>query len=280
MSLVLMAVIWGVNFSVVKYGTQVMEPIAYNALRMGLGCVVLLALAMWRPGKRPEGADMYKLLALGVLGHCVYQVLFINGIARTRAGTASLVIASSPAMVAIVARLFGHDKLPLKAVAGIALSIVGVILVLGGSMSADGAGHVTGDLMILVAVACWAFYTNWLVGLTQRIDAVQVAAWTLVGGVVPLAAIATPALLRVDWGAVTPLTWASVFYSGVMAMVVAYLLWYRGVHRIGPTRTSMYGNLQPVVAVIVAWVVLGEVPTVFQGAGAATVIGGLYLSRR
>ena len=183
-------------------------------------------------------------------------------------------------MVAIVARLFGHDKLPLKAVAGIALSIAGVILVLGGSMSADGAGHVTGDLMILVAVACWAFYTNWLVGLTQRIDAVQVAAWTLVGGVVPLAAIATPALLRVDWDAVTPLTWASVFYSGVMAMVVAYLLWYRGVHRIGPTRTSMYGNLQPVVAVIVAWVVLGEVPTVFQGAGAATVIGGLYLSRR
>jgi drug/metabolite transporter (DMT)-like permease len=280
MSLVLMAAIWGVNFSVVKYGTQVMEPIAYNALRMGLGCVVLLALAMWRPGKRPERADMVKLLALGVLGHCVYQVLFINGIARTRAGTASLVIASSPAMVAIVARLFGHDKLPLKAVGGIALSIAGVVLVLGGSMSADGAGHVTGDLMILVAVACWAFYTNWLVGLTQRIDAVQVAAWTLVGGVVPLAAIATPALLRVDWGAVTPLTWASVFYSGVMAMVVAYLLWYRGVHRIGPTRTSMYGNLQPVVAVLVAWIVLGEVPTLFQGAGAATVIGGLYLSRR
>jgi drug/metabolite transporter (DMT)-like permease len=280
MSLVLMAAIWGVNFSVVKYGTQVMEPIAYNALRMGLGCVVLLALAMWRPGKRPERADMVKLLALGVLGHCVYQVLFINGIARTRAGTASLVIASSPAMVAIVARLFGHDKLPLKAVGGIALSIAGVVLVLGGSMSADGAGHVTGDLMILVAVACWAFYTNWLVGLTQRIDAVQVAAWTLVGGVVPLAAIATPALLRVDWGAVTPLTWASVVYSGVMAMVVAYLLWYRGVHRIGPTRTSMYGNLQPVVAVLVAWIVLGEVPTLFQGAGAATVIGGLYLSRR
>lgn len=275
-----MAAIWGVNFSVVKYGTQVMEPIAYNALRMGLGCVVLLALATWRPGKRPERADMYRLLALGVLGHCIYQVLFINGIARTRAGTASLVIASSPAMVAIVARMFGHDKLPLKAVAGIALSIAGVLLVLGGSLSADGAGHVTGDLMILLAVACWAFYTNWLVGLTQRIDAVQVAAWTLVGGVVPLAAIATPALLRVDWTAVTPLTWASVFYSGVMAMVVAYLLWYRGVHRIGPTRTSMYGNLQPVVAVLVAWVVLGEVPTLFQGAGAATVIGGLYLSRR
>lgn len=280
LSLVLMSVIWGVNFSVVKYGTQVMEPLAYNALRMMLGCAVLLTLAAWRPGKRANTADRWRLMALGVLGHCIYQILFISGIARTRAGTASLVIAASPAAVAIVARAFGHDKLSPRAVAGLALSITGVFLVLGGSVSADGSSHLAGDLMILAAVCCWAFYTNWLVALTQRVDAVQVAAWTLVGGVVPLTLIATPQLLRVEWAAITPLTWASVFYSGVMAMVVAYLLWYRGVHRIGPTRTSMFGNLQPIVAVMVAWIALGEVPTLFQGAGAATVLGGLYLSRQ
>ena len=280
LSLVFMAVIWGVNFSVVKYGTQVMEPLAYNALRMSLGCAVLLALAAWRPGSRVNASDRWRLMLLGVLGHCVYQILFISGITRTRAGTASLVVAASPAAVALVARAFGHDKLSPRAAAGLALSIVGVVLVLGGSVSADGSGHLIGDLMILGAVICWAFYTNWLVALTQRVDAVQVAAWTLLGGVVPLTLIATPQLLRVDWPAITPLTWASVFYSGVMAMVVAYLLWYRGVHQIGPTRTSMFGNLQPIVAVAVAWMALGEVPSLSQGAGAATVLGGLYLSRR
>lgn len=280
LSLVFMAVIWGVNFSVVKYGTQVMEPLAYNALRMSLGCAVLLALTAWRPATRVTSSDRWRLMALGVLGHCVYQILFISGIARTRAGTASLVVAASPAAVALVARAFGHDKLSSRAAAGLGLSIVGVFFVLGGSVSADGSGHLAGDLMILCAVICWAFYTNWLVALTPRIDAVQVAAWTLVGGVVPLTLIATPQLLRVDWIAITPLTWASVFYSGVMAMVVAYLLWYRGVHLIGPTRTSMFGNLQPIVAVAVAWIALNEVPTVYQGVGAATVLGGLYLSRR
>ena len=280
LSLVFMAVIWGVNFSVVKYGTQVMEPLAYNALRMSLGCAVLLALAAWRPGSRVNASDRWRLMLLGVLGHCAYQILFISGITRTRAGTASLVVAASPAAVALVARAFGHDKLSPRAAAGLALSIVGVVLVLGGSVSADGSGHLIGDLMILGAVICWAFYTNWLVALTQRVDAVQVAAWTLLGGVVPLTLIATPQLLRVDWPAITPLTWASVFYSGVMAMVVAYLLWYRGVHQIGPTRTSMFGNLQPIVAVAVAWMALGEVPSLSQGAGAATVLGGLYLSRR
>ncbi len=278
--LVVMAVIWGVNFSVVKYGTQVMEPLAYNALRMAIGCAVLMVFALWRPGMRASTRDRLQLMALGVLGHCLYQVLFINGIARTRAGTASLVVAASPAVVALVARAYGHEKLPLRAVVGIALSITGVVLVLGGTISADGASHLVGDLMILAAVVAWAFYTTLLLPFTKRVDALRLAAWTLLGGVLPLVVIASPALWRTDWGAVTPLTWSAVLYSGLMAMVVAYLLWYRGVKEIGATRTAMFGNLQPIVAILVAWIALAEVPTAFQGAGAATVIGGLYLSRR
>lgn len=278
--LVAMAVIWGINFSVVKYGTQVMEPLAYNALRMSIGCAVLMVFALWRPGSRATKSDRLKLMALGVLGHCFYQVLFINGIARTRAGTASLVVAASPAVVALVARAYGHEKLPMRAVVGIALSISGVILVLGGTISADGASHLVGDLMILTAVVAWAFYTTLLLPFTKRVDSLRLAAWTLLGGVLPLVVIASPALLRTDWRAVTPVTWAAVLYSGLMAMVVAYLLWYRGVMEIGPTRTAMFANLQPIVAVLVAWFALAEVPTIFQGAGAATVLGGLYLSRR
>lgn len=279
-ALIAMAVIWGVNFSVVKYGTTVMEPIAYNTLRMGLAAVVLMAIAHARPGRRPTAQERNRLLALGVLGHCIYQLLFVGGLSMTRAGTASLVVASSPAVVAIVARFFGHDKLTAKAVAGIVLSIAGVMLVVGGSISTDGTPHLIGDLLVLLAVVAWAFYTTGLVPLAQHVEPSQVAAWTLVGGVVPLAVIATPALLRTNWSAVTPLTWGAVLYSGILAMVIAYLVWYHGVRAIGPTRTAMFANLQPLVAVLVAWGALGEVPTIFQGVGAGAVIGGLYLARR
>lgn len=277
--LIAMAVIWGVNFSVVKYGTQVMAPLAFNVLRMALGCVVLLALAQWRPGPRPSTRDRWRLMGLGVIGHCIYQVLFITGLARTRAGTAALVVAASPAVVAIVARAFGHERLTSRAVLGIAASIAGVMFVLGGSLQVDGTSHLVGDLLILGAVCCWAFYTSGLMPLTKRVDSVQVAAWTLVGGVVPLAVLAAPALWATDWAGLSWLTWGAAVYAGILAMVVAYLFWYRGVHEIGPTRTAMYSNLQPIVAVLVAWVALGEVPTLAQGLGAATVIGGLYLSR-
>ena len=278
--LVVMAILWGVNFSVVKYGTQVMEPLAYNALRMTLACIILLAVAQLRPRRALARADRWRLMALGLLGHCIYQVLFINGIAMTRAGTAALVVAASPAVVALVARSAGHEQLPARAVLGIALSIGGVILVLGGSVASDGRGHLVGDLLILAAVVCWAFYTTGLLPLTRRVDALPIAAWTLVGGIIPLGLLAMPAILRIEWRSVTALTWGAIAYSGIGAMVIAYLIWYHGVHRIGPTRTSMFANLQPIVAVLVAWAVLGEIPTIFQGVGAGTVVGGLYLSRR
>jgi drug/metabolite transporter (DMT)-like permease len=280
LALIGMAAIWGINFSVVKYGTQVMEPLAYNALRMSLAAVVLLVVAYVRTGRRADAADRRRLLMLGVLGHCVYQVMFIQGITLTRAGTASLVVAAAPALVALVARAYGHEKLPLRAVAGIALSIAGVLLVLSGTISADGTAHLAGDLMILAAVVAWAFYTVLLLPITRRADAVQIAAWSLLGGVIPLILVAMPSLWRTEWTAIAPLTWGAIMYSGLFAMVIAYLIWYRGVEQLGPTRTAMFGNLQPIVAVLVAWFMLGEVPTLFQGAGAATVIGGLYLARR
>ena len=63
------------------------------------------------------------------------------------------------------------------------------------------------------------------------------------------------------------------------ALVVAYLFWYRGVRTIGPTRTAMYSNLQPIFAVIVAWFMLGELPTVWQILGAISIMSGLLLTR-
>jgi drug/metabolite transporter (DMT)-like permease len=274
-----MAMIWGVNFSVMKHGTQVMEPLAFNALRMGLGCAVLMSMALFGSGALPTIADRWRLMGLGVVGHCIYQLFFVFGLARTRAGTAALVVAASPAAVAIVARAFGHERLKSRAVWGIVASITGVMLVVGASLSADGTSHLIGDLLVLCAVISWAFYTSGLLPLAKRNEAVQVAAWTLWGGVIPLFAFATPALLRTDWGAISLSTWGAVVYAGVLAMVIAYLFWYRGVHQLGPTRTSMYSNLQPIVAVLFAWVALGEIPTLVQGIGAASVIGGLYLAR-
>lgn len=279
--LLAMATIWGVNFAVMKYGTQVLDPLAYNGVRMTLAAALLLAMIRRQRANLPAWRDRRALLLLGVLGNGIYQGLFILGLARTRAGTASLVIASSPGVIAIVGRMLGVEKVSPRAIAGIVLSIAGIAFVIfGSSQSSEGEASVVGDLMILAAVVVWAFYTSLLKPYTQRLDGVQIAGWTLVGGVVPMLLFAAPALASTEWKAVTTLTWGAIAYSGLMAMVVAYLFWYRGVRVIGSTRTAMYGNLQPIVALGVSWPLLGEVPTIWQGVGAAAVMGGLLLTRQ
>lgn len=279
LGLVLMALIWGLNFAVLKYGTTVLEPIAYNAIRMAVGTVALLGVAV-ATSVRPSWADIRKLMLLGVLGHGVYQGLFINGLARTRAGTAALVVAASPAVIAIVGRSLGVEQITRRAVAGIAISFVGIaVVVLGSSQGGEGATSVTGDLLILTSVVAWAFYTTFLRSYTHRIDGVQIAGWTLLGGTLPILVVAAPALARTDLAAITPLTWGAVAYSGVGAIGFAYLFWYRGVRVIGSTRTAMFAQLQPMIALLAAWPLLGERPTVAQVAGCAAVMGGLLLTR-
>jgi len=70
-----------------------------------------------------------------------------------------------------------------------------------------------------------------------------------------------------------------VFYASVISMGLAYIFWYRGLRVLGPTRTAVYANLQPVIAILVAWMFLRETPTIWQGIGTGTIISGLFLTR-
>ena len=76
-----------------------------------------------------------------------------------------------------------------------------------------------------------------------------------------------------------PAVWVSVFYASVISMVVAYLFWNRGLRVLGPTRTAVYSNLQPAIAIIVAWIFLNESPTLWQGVGTGTIMTGIFLTR-
>jgi drug/metabolite transporter (DMT)-like permease len=278
--LLLMATIWGVNFSVVKFGLRFMEPLAFNAVRVTLAAVTLLVIARARGLPLPPRRQLWGLLALGVLGHGVYQALFVEGMARTRAGSASLVMAGTPVLIAMLGRLRGVERLHARGYAGIALSIAGIAVVMSGSAAAGaGDASIVGDALILMASASWAIYTVFLKPYTHHVDGVQVSALTLVGGALPLGVLSLPAIMRTDWTALPAAAWGSVVYGALFALVIAYLIWYRGIRLIGPTRTSMFSNLQPIIAVLFAWMALGETPTLAQGMGAAAVLTGLLLTR-
>jgi drug/metabolite transporter (DMT)-like permease len=282
LQLLLMALIWGVNFSVVKYGTTALAPLAYNGIRVGLAAVALLLVARVAREAWPRGRDLWVLLGLGLLGNGLYQLFFIEGVARTRAGTAALVLASSPAFIALLGRLRGTERVRPIGALGIALSIGGVGLVLFGNSRnpEEGAASFLGALLVLGGCLCWAIYTVLLQPYTHRYGGLSLSAVTMLSGAIPLVLLGAPAMADTRFGAVPASAWGAVAYSGLLALVVAYYLWYRGVRLLGPTRTAMYGNLQPAIALLVAWVTLGEVPTAWQVVGMALIGAGVVLTRR
>ncbi|HJU66011.1 MAG TPA: DMT family transporter [Gemmatimonadaceae bacterium] len=279
--LLLMVLIWGVNFSIVKYGTTVIHPFAFNALRLALASVVLVVASSSARQAGPRARDLPALLALGVLGNGVYQLLFIAGIARTRAGNAALVLAATPALVALIGRVRGSERVGGRAWAGILLSMLGIALVVFSRPPADGrSSTLAGNLLILAGCVCWAVYTVLIEPYTQRLSPVTTSAVTMTAGTATVVAFSVSPLLAVEWTRLPLAAWGSILYSGIGALAIAYVIWYRGVKVLGPTRTSMYSNLQPLAALLFAWLALGERPTSFQALGAATVIAGVLMTRR
>jgi len=275
-----MAVIWGVNFVVVKYATHIFNPVAFTGLRVGTAATFLLAFAYARGGFTLSRHDVVRLLLLGVIGNGLYQLFFVHGVARTRAGNASLIVGAAPAFIALVARAWGLERVKRMTFAGIALSVIGVALVIAGSAtSSNGETTLLGSVLVFLGVLCWTAYTIMLQPYTKRIDVVQLAAVTMIGGAVPLLVASLPALVATDWSSVGTGGWLALLYSSVISMGVAYFFWYRGLRVLGPTRTAVYSNLQPIVALVAAWAFLGEIPTIFQGVGAVTIIAGVFLTR-
>lgn len=279
-SLALMVLIWGVNFAVAKRALAAFDPLAFNALRYVLASAFVLAVLAWQ-GRlaAPSREDVPRVFLLGLLGNTLYQLAFILGLDRTSAGNAGLMLALMPVFVLLLGSRAGarHGR---RAWVGAAISVLGVALVSGSSLRLEGTSALMGDLILISASAFWAFYTQGSQSLITRYGAIQTTAWTLWAGATGIFLIGTPALLHQSWGAVDSVAWGGLFFSAFFSIGLAYLLWYRGVERLGGARTAIYSNLTPVVALLAGAVWLGEVLTPLSLAGAAMVLGGVMLVRR
>jgi drug/metabolite transporter (DMT)-like permease len=280
-ALLTMAVIWAVNFSVSKVALQEVSPLAFNGLRFPFAAV-LLYLALRRRGRivHPTKSDRVRLALLGLFGNLFYQVFFIFGLYHTTAGNASLLLAGTPIVTALLSSAVGHERVSLRVWIGVLATFAGILLIVTTSLQRDvGQGSILGDLIMLGATITWALYTVGSKPLIVRYDSITVTAWTLWMGTIGLVLVGLPDVLSTDFAALTWGTWAAILYAGALSIGVAYMFWYYGVQEIGNTRTSVYTNLVPILALATAWLWLGEVPAVMQLVGAGIIIAGVTIAQ-
>jgi drug/metabolite transporter (DMT)-like permease len=280
--LLVLVLLWALNFSVIKIGLAALPPFAFNALRFPLAALLLAAVLL--SGGRldlPDRRDILRIMALAITCNLAYQLLFISGMALSRAGNASVLLTASPVFTALLSGWLGHERIRPAAWAGIAAATAGIVLVVGSGAEGFGFGAQTlrGDLLLVSAAAVWSIYTVGARDPVRKYGSVRVTAWTLWVGAALLLVVGLPDLVALDT-AITPTAWAAIIYSGFLGLGMSYLLWYRGVKVLGNTRTSTFGNLVPVFAIVIAWPMLGEIPNLWQLAGAGVIIAGIRLVRQ
>ncbi len=290
--LVLMVLIWGVNYSVLKRAFAEIPPQPFNALRMIIASGVFLGAIRFARRRAAEGRlssvfhtpnpltrrDRLDLLWLGFVGHCCYQFCFVAGVAATSVSNAALIIGATPVCVAVLSAALGRERIGPIHWLGADISISGIYFVIGRGASFGGS-TLRGDLLVLVSVGCWTAYTLGASRLIARHSPLYVTGMTMVIGGVPYVLLALPSLIRLDWHAPAPWTWIALVLSAIFALNVAYLIWYTAVQKIGPSRTAIYSNVVPIAAMAVAAVWLGEPVTHTKLIGATAVLSGVALTR-
>jgi drug/metabolite transporter (DMT)-like permease len=279
-ALSLMVFVWGVNFAVVKHALASIHPLAFNAMRFVIASVLVWGVLRARGElSLPDRRDLPRVVALGLVGNVLYQMCFILGLDRTAAGHASLLLALTPVMTAFLSMLTGHERPGPRTWGGASVSILGIALVSGASIRVEGSSALVGDAILVTACIAWSAYTVGARPIVRRYGSVRTTAWTLWTGAVGLVAIGTPALLGQDWGSVGAEAWGALAFSATFAIGLAYLIWYRGVERLGNTRTAIFSNLTPVVALFAGVVLLNEKPSALALLGAALTLAGVMIVR-
>lgn len=281
----LTAIFWGVNFSVVKFALVDLPPLAFNGLRFMLATATMFILT-WAAGYRFnfQRRHVFYLIGLGLLGNTAYQLFFVFGIDKTTADNSALILATVPAWVALVGTMSGVERVKPGGWLGVLLSLIGIILmILGSDRQTEfqfGGATLNGDILVLLATLCWSGYTLLIRPMMRLYSAAAVTSFSTLMGAVPLVGVTMPTIIQLDWTEVSLSAWSALLFSGLFAITLAYFFWNYGVSRLGSTRTSLYSNLTPPVALLTAWLWLGETLTSQQWWGTLLVLVGVVLARR
>lgn len=282
-SLLFVMLIWGANYPLAKYALGGMNTFVFNAIRFAVAAIVLLLFFLLRSEWKPvQKGDWGKLIRAGFVGNVIYQMAFIIGLSLTTAGNSAVLLSTSPLWTVFLNARMHKEKIRPLTWAGMAISLLGIILIIAGSGKkiALGGNELIGDIIILCAAILWALNTNLQKPLLVHYSPAQLSLVMIAIGSLGLSVVALPAVVTFDWAALDWTYYVAAIASGAFSIGIANLVWSRGVKRLGPSRTSNFNNLVPVIALMISYFTLHEQLLPIQFVGAGITVIGIWIARR
>jgi drug/metabolite transporter (DMT)-like permease len=277
-------VVWGASFIATKLALRDLSPMTVVWLRFMIGLPVLaVAMVRRRELALPAPRELLSFAFLGLLGITFHQWLQSNGLVTARATTTAWIVATIPVFIVLLGRFFLKEKLGWLRNAGIALAALGVLLVVSRGdprLLASGRFGTKGDFLILISAVNWAVFSVLSRSALGRHPASRMMFYVNASACVFntfffLAGPGPAELLRM-----TPFTWAVVAFLGLICSGLAYIFWFDALKALPASQAGVFLYIEPLVAMAVAAVVLGEAVTVSSLAGGAIILLGVWLVNR
>ena len=237
----------------------------------------LLRVSKLRRVKRDEWVNLFLQALFGTFG---FTLLMLNGVQRTSAVAAGVITSTIPAVVALLSWLILKERPNGRALASIALAIVGVVVInlAHGEQNPAGESSFTGNLMVLGAVCCESLYIILSRRLTQTLAPIDICAYTHMFGLLLMLPFGASALAHFDYRAVPLSIWTLVLWYGLAASIFSFWLWMKGIRHVPGSLAGVFSAVLPVAAAIYGITFLGERPTLAHGFALACVIAGIGLA--
>lgn len=258
-----------------------LSPFALALARLLAAAVVLVALErILVRAPRPPWRDLGMFALFALLGTVLNIGLYLEGLSRTTATNAILIIATIPAFTLLIALLLRRERAGAVQVAGLLLSFAGVaglVYVKGASFALE---RILGDLMVLANSLCYSIYLVLSKPYLARYDSTTLIAWVFAFGALEMSLVAVPDLLAADWGSLGSVGWAGFAYVLLFGTVLTYSLNAWALRHASASHVANFVYLQPVVGVVAAYLILDE-PLSWQILAAGLVIlAGVMLATR
>lgn len=268
----------GTAAAVTRYLVSDADPLTLAILRWGIGFLCLVPVAVVLRARWPTRNDWLPVAALGIGFFGLFFILYNIAVGYTTAARASLALSTLPLQTMVVGALLGVESLTRRKSIGVAIAILGVFAALATGLTNAPAGAWRGELIMMVAALCMAFYSVWSRPFIRRSSALGfltvgmgfgAAALVLVGLVTN--AFAT---LR-GFGAAQ---WAAGIYLGIGGGALAFILWVLALDQATPTRVTNTMTLNPIAAALLASALIGEPITLNLVVGLIAVFAGLWIA--
>jgi len=271
--------LWALNFTVSKYILdEGFKPLAYASVRYGCAAAIFVAVTLaWERSLRVSRSQLPLVLVCTVLLFA-NQLSFVYALKFTTATTVALLFGTLPIFTALFARGSGVEHLSGRFWAAALLSFAGVALVAvgsGGNLSAN----LKGDALAVAGAITWAAYSVAIAPLMRRYSPFRLSALFLAAVTIPLALTGSRQLAdqSFHFGA---LVWLGFAFAVLGPLVTTNFLWFTAIDRVGPSRASLFANLQPFLAAIIALLLLSEKITTLEVVGGLGILGGIVLAPR